>query len=157
VEWVPKSNAYTYDVKMEFTYDEFRRSDTSSKVTKTLRWDMLTNIRVTPGIVAVNKIPRLAFFQLLNQGIAEDTALQRRVKYVSFYWYGGNQTLADYISVNQPSIGIVQKTAEYTNVNGGYGIFASRCIQAVTKVKMDGSSIFILKTNEETQNLNFIQ
>jgi hypothetical protein len=75
---------------------------------------------------------------------------------VNFIYYGGNQTLADYISVNQPSIGIVQKTAEYTNIEGGYGIFASRCIQEMRKVKLDASSINLLRTHIETKDLNIV-
>jgi hypothetical protein len=156
VDFVPKTNSYAYDLKMEFVYDEFKKSDTMAKITKSVTWNMLTNYKVSPGVVAISKIPKLAFLQFLSGTISADTSLLRRLKYVSFTFYGANQTLADYISVNQPSIGIVQKTAEFTNINGGYGIFASRCVQAIRGVKMDPGSINIIRNHAETQKLNFI-
>lgn len=156
-EWLPKANSFTYDVQMEVVLDEFTEADTNIKTSKTIRWNVLTNFKVDPGVQAIARVPRLAFLQFLSATLNADSAIFRRVKYVNFLYYGGNQTLADYISVNQPSIGIVQKTAEYTNINGGYGIFASRCFQPVREVKISASSVKILQTNTETKNLNFLQ
>lgn len=157
VEFLPKSNSKAYDVKMEFVYDDIVKSDTSKKSGKTITWNMLTNYFVQPNNLATVKIPKLAFLQFLTSAIPADTGLYHRVKHVNFIFYGADQILTDYISVNQPSIGIVQKTAEYSNIVGGYGIFASRCVQAIRNVKMDPGSINILKNNSETQKLNFIQ
>lgn len=156
VEFLPKANSYAYDVKMEFVYEEIKKSDTSNRSTKTVKWNMLTNFRVSPGIAAISRLPKLTFLQLLHAAIPYDTSVVRRVKYVNFAYYGGNQILLDYISVNQPSIGIVQKTAEYTNINGGYGIFASRCVQEFKGIKMEPSSINIIRNHPETEKLNFI-
>lgn len=156
-EWIPRSNSFAYDVKMQMVYDEFSKNDTNTKQRKTINWDVLTNFEVTPNNSAVSRVPRQAFLQFLSASLTADSLLYRRIKYVNFLYYGGNQTLADYISVNRPSIGIVQKTAEYTNINGGYGIFASRCFQPVREVKISTSSLKVLQTNPETIGLHFVQ
>ncbi|MCC7296898.1 MAG: DUF4249 family protein [Bacteroidia bacterium] len=155
-EWLPKANSYNYDVKMEVVYDEFLKTDTSNKVRKTARWNVLSNWFVEPNKIAIARVPRLAFLQFLSSSISADSVTNRRILYANFLYYGGNQTLSDYISVNQPSIGIVQKTAEYTNINGGYGIFASRCFQPIRGVKFSGSSINFLRNNIETYRLHFV-
>ncbi|MDC1220409.1 hypothetical protein N8Z95_01685, partial [bacterium] len=45
-----------------------------------------------------------------------------------------DNTLATYIEVNQPSTEIAQESPDYTNVNNGIGIFASRYL-ASTRIK----------------------
>jgi len=41
---------------------------------------------------------------------------------------GAADDLNVYLDVSKPSIGIVQKKPEYTNINNGYGIFSSRSV-----------------------------
>jgi hypothetical protein len=102
------------------------------------------------------KIPRLALLQFLRNTITADPGLYHRLKYAGIRVYGGNQLLSDYISVNEPSIGIVQKQAEFSNIQGGIGLFASRCIQKIDKVKFDSGSILFLRNNAETKALNIL-
>ncbi len=156
ISFVPKSNSHAYDVKMRLYYDEFSKTDTNTKVRKTADWAMVTNQPVEAGLEVKVLIPRLAFLQFLSSSIKADKNLYHRLSHIDMIWYGGNQTLVDYISVNQPSIGIVQKTAEYTNINGGYGIFGSRAIQRIPNVKIDPGSVSLLRVNAETVGLNIL-
>ena len=148
-------NGFAYDVAMDVFYDEFTTSDTNTKTLKSVHWEMLTNMPVTGSASEISQVPRTAFLQFLGSALVADKNILRRIKYLEFTWYGGNQVLVDYISVNQPSIGIVQKSAEYTNIQGGYGIFGSRCVQKIKNVTMDKNSIFLLRKSAETVNLNF--
>lgn len=154
IEFTPQANSYAYDVKLEVVYQEFSLKDTSAKTTKTAVWNAMTNFRVSPSVSAINKIPRLAVLQFLGNTIKSDSLLGHRILYANLVLYGGNQTLVDFISVNEPSIGIVQKTSEFSNIHGGYGIFASRCVQRVERAKLDPGSINFLRTHPETRKLN---
>ena len=149
-------NSFAYDVKLDITYEEFPVSDTFKKTVKTASWNVLTNATANGSSNMLYKSPRLAFLQFLRSAITADNSLYHRIKYAGLRVYGGNQLLSDYISVNEPSIGIVQKQAEYSNVQGGIGLFASRCIQQIDKVKFDAGSILFLKNNSETKPLNFL-
>jgi hypothetical protein len=64
--------------------------------------------------------------------------------------------LLDYISVNEPSIGIVQKQAEYSNIDGGLGLFASRCTQTIDRVPIHAASISYMAKHPTTLPLNLI-
>jgi hypothetical protein len=49
---------------------------------------------------------------------------------MGFYFYGGAEDLYTYQEVNRPSIGIVQKKPEYTNISDGLGLFSSSHINS---------------------------
>lgn len=150
------TNSFAYDVKMDITYDEFPVNDTFKKTTKVATWSVLTNASAIGNSNMLYKIPRLALLQFLRNTITADPGLYHRMRYAGIRVYGGNQLLSDYISVNEPSIGIVQKQAEFSNIQGGIGLFASRCIQKIDKVKFDSGSILFMRNNAETKALNIL-
>ena len=149
-------NSFAYDIKLDITYDEFPVNDTFKKTTKVASWNVLTNASALGSSNMLYKIPRLAFLQFLRNTITADPGLYHRLRFAALRVYGGNQLLSDYISVNEPSIGIVQKQAEFSNIKGGVGLFASRCIQKIEKVKFDSGSILFMKSNAETKALNIL-
>ncbi len=76
---------------------------------------------------------------------------------VQFFVEVANKELTTYIEVNQPISGVVQDRPEYTNVNGGIGIWASRLV-ASTRTNSVHTSGRILdnKTMEELLYSNLV-
>lgn len=153
----PGLNAKAYDVKFLVKYETISTIDTSVKEVKTITWDMVKNFPVAGTGDLIRKIEKTAFFQFLGNTIPADPNKLHRILSVGTIFYGGNQNLVDYISVNEPSIGIVQKQSEYSNVVGGLGLFASRCKQVTQDIKFDPTSVFLLQTNAYTKALNFVK
>ncbi len=153
----PGLNAKAYDVKFLVKYEKISTHDTSVKEVKTIVWDMVKNFPVSGSGDIIRKIEKTAFFQFLGNTIPADPNYLHRIISVGTIFYGGDQNLVDYISVNEPSIGIVQKQAEYSNIVGGLGLFASRCKQVTTDIKFDPASVPLLKINPYTKNLNFVK
>jgi len=152
-------NTGAYDVQMDLVYDEFPATDTLRKTRKSITWNMLRDQRTNffgGGVRLTNIIPRTAFFQFVAARIKADPLLRRRVQYVNIRFYGGAPQLVDYISVSEPSIGIVQKQADYTNITNGLGIFSSRYIQTIPRVKLDQNSRLVFNARPEIKPLNFI-
>jgi len=156
VSFTPGANTYAYDVKFYVHYESINALDTNQKSRHTAVWSMLRNYYVQPGIRALNQIPRLSFLQFLANTIPSDPNTLHRLKNVGIVFYGGNQQLLDYISVNEPSIGIVQKQAEYSNIDGGLGLFASRSQQKIDQVPIHSASIQYLAKHPTTLPLNLI-
>lgn len=152
----PGANSKAYEVKLRVKFLEFPKSDTFKKVTKTIIWNMVPNAIPEQNSNILYKIPNTAFTQFLSSSIQSDTGYFHRFQSVSLFVYGGSQNLVDYISVNEPSIGIVQKQAEYSNITGGTGLFASRCIQSIQNVRFDPGSIIFLRNHPDTRALNII-
>ena len=159
ISYVPGWNSYAYDIKMRVKVDEFNRQDTSFIQTRDLTWNVITNYVVQRNTTAavLHQIERESFMQFLASSLDTSRAIVRRFKHISVEYYGGSQNLIDYISVNEPSIGIVQKTAEYSNIEGGMGLFGSRCRQEIGTSNFEPASVGILQNNKLTAPLNFIR
>jgi len=163
ISYVPGTNAYAFDIKMNAQVEEYNAQDTSYIGTKNLTWNVITNYAISqPGFnqpmqTVIHQIDRLSFLQFLANSLTSSEKIVRKLKTVGIQYYGGSQNLIDYISVNEPSIGIVQKQAEYSNIEGGYGLFGSRCKQEVNNVPLEPASVGILQTNPATKSLNFIR
>jgi hypothetical protein len=118
-----------YDAYFNFNYLEVNKSDTNIKIPKVIRWKILRSYRTMfdkGGEIVVQQIPSLLFYNLLLNEIPEDASVTRRFLPCSLEFIAGNQELDNYIQASAPSIGIVQKQTDYSNVIGGVGIFASR-------------------------------
>lgn len=163
ISYVPGTNAYAFDIKMTAQIEEYNAADTSFIGTKNITWNIITNYAISqPGFnqpmqTVIHQIDRLSFLQFLANSLTVSKNIIRKFKTVGIQYYGGSQNLIDYISVNEPSIGIVQKQAEYSNIEGGFGLFGSRCKQEVNKVPLEPASIGILQSNPATKELNFIR
>jgi len=159
ISYVPGWNSYAYDIKMRVQIDEFNSEDTSYIQTRELTWNVITNYVVQRNTTAavLHQIERESFMQFLASSMDTSRAVVRRFKHISVEYYGGSQNLIDYISVNEPSIGIVQKTAEYSNIEGGMGLFGSRCRQEIGTSNFEPASVGILQNNKLTAPLNFIR
>jgi hypothetical protein len=159
ISYVPGWNSYAYDIKMRVKVDEFNSTDTAFLRTRTLTWNVITNYVVPRNTTAavLHQIERESFMQFLASSLDTSKTIVRRFKNISVEYYGGSQNLIDYISVNEPSIGIVQKTAEYSNIEGGMGLFGSRCRQEIGTSNFEPASVGILQNNKLTAPLNFIR
>ena len=66
-----------------------------------------------------------------------------------------NEQLAIYLDVNSPITGIIQERPEYTNINGGLGLWASRTTQGVFGIGYTTDTIEHLQEGDDTAELNF--
>ena len=82
----------------------------------------------------------------------EDTQISRAFDFVLMV---ANDQLATYLEINAPVTGIIQERPEYTNINGGLGLWASRTTQGVYGLGYTTDTIEHLQEGEETADLNF--
>ncbi len=67
----------------------------------------------------------------------------------------GTTELDTYVSVNQPSIGLIQEKPIYTNITGGLGIFAGRSTFVRANMPFAETAKDTLILNRYTKNLSF--
>lgn len=151
----PGRGAYTYSGNFDFHYKEWNALNGDS-TNQNIRWKFMNSLFVNPGGISSNvKMPRKNFFQLLSWNLIENKDLRRRTSHCDFIWTGGNKDFYDFISINRPSIGVVQKQTQYTNVVNGFGLFASRTIQTIKNCQIHSGFTYTLQNDYETQDLNF--
>ena len=151
--------ARSYDVAMDFRIEEVNKDDTTQRSISTLRWVMFTN-RETRSLRGFEEaaflIPSASFFNFVSANVVEDTTVYRRLLDYDMYFYGITDDFYTYINVNQPSIGIVQKKPEFTNMENALGLFTSRYINKFNKRNFAAGTRQALMTAEATKNLGFV-
>ncbi len=100
-----------------------------------------------------------SFFSLLNSKIPVNPNMKRKVKdgeEVELYIYAASNDFYTYLQAVKPSSGIVQEKPEFTNIENGIGIFASRNYVKST-FNLSPASFDSLCLGRYTKGLNFQQ
>lgn len=133
VKWNPCPNASIYEIVMRFHYMELRSP--GDTVHKSIEWSLGTypesSLELDHNMYVVSHKSE-AFYTKLAEKLQGDTiGVDRLVSNpaICISIAAGNEELYNFISVNGPSSSIVQSIPEYTNIKGGYGVFASRTLQ----------------------------
>lgn len=138
ISFKPAENAVFYDIKMVFNYQEKHGNILEDKQVK---WDF--------GAQSIDQLPNEngvyyvtyemnSLFNLLEIAIGSDTVFDPNHPNVERYFderaidimiAAGGEDLYNYIVVNSVS-GYSQAVPDYTNIDGGYGVFSSRVNQS---------------------------
>lgn len=152
-------NAKFYDLAIYIKYTEFEGTDTLGKsVDKELFWQIFKNraLSNTNGFHELRfDVPGDDFFNLMLNSLPINDQITRKLRGFRVNINGGGLDIYNYIQVYRPSLGIVQKKPEYTNINNGLGIFSSRSEWNRTVRPLD-LTIDVLVNKEKYKPLNFV-
>lgn len=172
VEMTPKGFAAIYDYKFRFHYKEYQIDNQgnqipSSVVNKSVEWKAASDF-IPP---ADNQTKRIingeAFYQFLGSALSNITGTNTRrcAGHLEVYVDGGSESLMNYIIARQANEGYVEglyPSAPYSNVSGGYGVFASADrIERKDRpsdpklMRMSALTYEYLKYSKYTKNLGF--
>ena len=101
--------------------------------------------------------PAIDFYRNLATEIPKKTTgtvLFRTSHYIEYIITAGNDDLNTFLEINQPSNSIAQDKPNYSNINGGVGIFASSSRSSISKDLLDDFIDEIVE-NSITQPLLF--
>lgn len=142
VKFTLADNAVFYDIKMEFYYRESVSGGpmTDKKVTYSFGVKTLDNLEQENSRVYFVNYSKNTLFNLLEEAIGGDTVINENtpnvVRYINYlddegkkpmkiFLSAGSDELYNYIQINSQT-GYAQTVPDYTNINGGYGVFSSR-------------------------------
>jgi hypothetical protein len=148
-----------YDMILRFWYKETKKHNASDTTVKFFNWYVFKNRLTDPSLRGyeqkLSSVPGNIFYELLSSNIKADTSVNRKALYCDIEFYGAGEDLYTYIQVNQPSIGIIQKKPEYSNINNGLGIFSSRYVTMIKKIPLSADMRNTLRNSAYTKGLNF--
>lgn len=151
--------ARAYSVEMVIYVEETKKDNPSDIQVKKIIWPMV-NLGRTRGLLNQEKatylVPTIGFFNSLQAGLAVDNTVDRRVKYYDVNFYGISDDFNTFLSVNEPSIGIIQKKPEFTNFDNGLGIFSTRHIKSFVNYEFPGNTLRRIQESRFTENLGFV-
>lgn len=160
VEFITPKNGKIFDSYFYFNYIEVNKQDTNIKTEKTITWKVLRSIRSSfdkGNEFILERIPSMLFFDLIKTGIKPDNTVFRRFADCEMTLISGNLLLDTYILASTPSIGIVQKQAEFTNINNGIGLFGSRNTVYVDKISLSDPTKIYMTTDTSFKKLGFVR
>jgi hypothetical protein len=152
-------NGRLYDGIMTVHYEEMLKSDTNQRSNHSITWKMFSRERTDDDEgkeLLFVPVPGIGFFISLEQSVGVDPNVQRRIKSFEFRAYCANSEFATYLNASEPSIGIVQKQSDYSNIVNGVGFMASRTIALYRDIKPSTNTINYIRSQQETKALNFI-
>ncbi len=150
--FIEAQNAFAYSARMRFEYTE--KWPGHPLTPKSVEWPLgyfsINDLELIEGFsdpghnIYAMRYKENSLFSYLRNAIGSDT--MNATRYMGNFYItltaGGNE-LYNYIEVNSPSGSISQNIPDYTNINGGYGIFSSRItinkevkLSAATKLKL---------------------
>lgn len=146
VKFTTAKHGMLYDVVIRFYYTESIGG--GSFVEKSVDWNIGS---VKADNVNGGESKSLLFFgdgfyRNVTAQVLPQSGIVRRVgrlsntqHHIDFVFSVAGDELATYLDVNQPSGSIVQEKPEYSNIQGGIGVFASRYTKTIKKMMNDDS------------------
>lgn len=149
-------NGAIYDCYFRFYWDEFDQNTNAYLRTKSLDWRILQGSETSVTGKFDLRFPGVDFFNFLAENIPVDINVYRKAVKFDVYYWGANDDYLTYSNVNEPSVGIVQKKPDYTNIsNGNYGLFASRNRYILPNLAVDSRTLQQLNNLPVVEKLNF--
>lgn len=154
IKWRECPNAVVYELVVKFRFTEVSPSNDS--VQRCMTWSLGTFPESSPLLNYEQnnytaKYNASLFFPNLAEFLGNDTMknVERLVfePSLTLSIAAGGDELYNFISVNGPSNSIVQNVPEYTNINGGYGVFSSRVLLE-KNVKLSSNTFLALQKHE---------
>ncbi|MDX5320950.1 MAG: DUF4249 domain-containing protein [Bacteroidota bacterium] len=148
--------ATVYEIKMNFVYEEINTQTNTSDL-DTVSW-VIARGKFGDNKRIFLRTQGFEFYDFLASAIPQKgSEIQRKGKFLMVEYWTGDSELSSYMDVyGTSSIGVVQKKNDYTNIEGGYGIFASRNRYVITGDKLDVRIMTQLTTNPKLTKFNFV-
>ena len=126
VRFKTAENARRYGITVEFKYTEHR---TSGEIQRTVVFglpDQQTDSDEGNETIELDYNSESLYSFIADNVIDDPDVIYREFNSLDYVFTLAAEDLHNYILVNEPVTGIVQERPEYTNINGGIGIFSSR-------------------------------
>ena len=154
-EWKTAQDGRRYDASIRFSYTEHRNGTATQKF---IDWNVGSkkSVNLNGGETMLAKVNCEGFFIFLGNKLKDTVGVTKRViGRIEFRVTSANDILNTYMEVNEPVSSIASERPEFTNITGGYGIFASRYVLSLSNVKLSEKTIEELYLGQYTTDLKF--
>lgn len=152
-------NAMMYELWMDFNYYE-KNILTGDSIYKTISWQIF-NSKIGDNILGQSNINytllRHSFYSFIAGAIDVDENVTRTAQSINYRWYAGGEELYNQYLNILANLGINEDyiSPEYTNINGGIGLFSSRHEENAVNIKLSDATLDTLACGAVTGNLRF--
>lgn len=159
VKWTSSENGRLYEVFLKFIYREYPEGFPQNVVRKEVSINLgrLTANNDLGGEELQREVDNRSIYQTLAAFIPAATPANPMLRFADSLYYVinvGDEDLFTYLNVNQPSNTIAQERPQFTNIENGLGLFASRNTY-IRRLPIGPLTSDSLRNNSVTEPLNF--
>lgn len=156
-KWVTANGGIRYDLSLRFYYEEHKNGNIYNKFVDWFLGSQKTPSDTYTGELQSQINGESFFIFLSNQKELIDTigVTKRVIGKVELRVTAADFNFNTYMEVNEPSSSIVTERPEYTNIEGGYGIFAARRTLRLLNRTLNQKSVQELAEGQYTNDLLF--
>jgi hypothetical protein len=156
-KWNSGIDGKRYDLSLRFNYNEYKGA---SITPKHIDWYLGSQkvISSSNSSLLQTDLNGESFYQYLgnNSELQNTTGVTKRVfKSIDLRVTAANENFNTYMEVNEPVTSIVTERPEFTNITGGYGLFASRTTLGLINKTLTEKSIEELAGGQYTGAMLF--
>ena len=154
IKWYSTNNGASYQLTIRFHYTEINNI-TNISTSNYVDWFPIQTVSDNSnGTLLTRDFKADPFYYNLSSHIAVNPNVKRIPGKVDFIFLVADNDLNTYLTINQPSNSVVQEKPEFTNINNGIGIFASRYTNT-RSLDLSAKSLDSLGNGRYTKNLGF--
>jgi hypothetical protein len=158
-EWTSAINGRVYELVLRLNYLEksLQSGDTTSRFIDWQVFKNQTSVDAGGNDVMRFKINQQSFYAFVNSELEPNPEIRRDVRSIDLHFYSGGEELLLLLLNATANSGITElnATPEYTNIEGGLGIFSSRHVEKIENITLTDSSVDSLACGRITGHLNF--
>ena len=156
LNWSSDLDGKRYEAKYRFNYREVRGTDTTGILSFSQRITNVVNPGTGGGISMAGLMEGELFFSTLVNRIPADPTVDKRIFMgLDFIVSVANDEFHTFLTLSEPVSGIIEDRPSYTNINNGYGIFASRYDKFILNKGLGGTTLAELVDGPITAQLRF--
>ena len=156
VRWNSARDGRRYEVSWRFNYIEVRSN--GDEIPRSFTQRIGTRVADNSQSIMAMEIPMegASFYSAIAANVpADPQVVQRKFAGLDFIITVANDEFHTVLSLSEPVSGIIEERPAYSNVENGYGIFASRYTKELRGKYINGASLQELMNGPITGHLNF--
>ncbi|MEX1132495.1 MAG: hypothetical protein WEC15_04650 [Flavobacteriales bacterium] len=155
VRWTSNRDGKRYAVQYRFNYTEVRGTDSLEKSITQFVGSRVSSNSQSPEPMSVI-IDGELFYSTLAATIPNDPTVTKRIfTGLDFLISVANDEFHTFLTLSEPVTGIVEDRPAYSNVENGFGVFASRYNKDVLRKRLNGASLNELINGQYTGTRRF--
>jgi hypothetical protein len=156
-EYTSQNNSKIFQPVIILNYKEFNINNPSVLSYHQARFLLPTkeSINTGGGIGIISGYTTESLLEGWKLQIPTDPNVRRFVTGIDFEVRAGTEDMHTYINVNQPPTGIVTERPDFSNIEGGYGLFASTALNGRYDKELTESGLLQLVLNDISCELQF--
>lgn len=162
IKWRSADFAEVFDVSFRFNYSEAPINEIDNRVSKSILWTPIRNFDAQTASAGSSSnnyektINKADFYNFIAGRLGETSDHYRFLESIELVFDAATKDYKDFIAINSNSNGLNsnQIKAEFSNIDGGIGLFSSRYKKTVTYASFIGRDEFACEY-AELAGLNF--